>query len=163
MWCPIERREKMRIVNLSSKDCEMRERNHVETYFEVTLPKKYDGQFLCTERRVAQSGGMADGELLVFTYKGEVVYLALSASIPKRIHDTDAPSRGHPCINRYYNLFYVDTQSIRRGKGKIKDLEDALKSKGLHNGSLICSGWPKVDETGNRRRVLESVLNSFCA
>jgi hypothetical protein len=90
----------MRIIKLSPTDPDMINRQIVDSYFNEKLQKrKPTGQFLLTKGRISKKG-ISPGELLVFSYNGDIVYLAESVS--ERL-TTGAEARNTIYFCRYQN------------------------------------------------------------
>lgn len=70
----------MRIIKLSPSDISMKTREKVDRFFHKHLKEREPkGQFFLTKGRISKNG-IKPGESLVFTYLGEIVYLARCAS-----------------------------------------------------------------------------------
>jgi hypothetical protein len=130
----------MRVIKLSPNDVEMQTRENVDLYFQTLLKERIPaGQFFLTKGRISKNG-IKPGESLVFTYLGEIVYLARSAST--RMETEGSHAYQYP----YY--FCIDVDSINSAHGKLSALEDALRLGGLIDRNLVKSqGWPIVKET----------------
>lgn len=99
----------MRIIKLSPKDQDMKTEEMVEYFFERKLRENEpEGQFLLTKGRIAKSG-ISIGEVLVFSYKGALKYLALAKSV--RMETIGPDSKEYP----YF--FCVDVETIVKAKG----------------------------------------------
>ncbi len=144
----------MRIIKLSKNDVDFANRVQVDVFFEITLKNKtLEGRFELTNSRIAKNG-IAPKEKLVFTYKGEIVYLAEAAS--KRLPNNGDQSDIYPYC------FYVDMKSVRPGQGSLASLEAKLKEKGLIQKNIVKSqGWPIVPEDNIQAGAIESILSLF--
>jgi hypothetical protein len=146
----------VRIIKLSTDDADMKTRDGVDRYFLDTLPKTAPpGQFLVTKGRISENG-VSPGERLVFSYKGELVYIARAAS--ERL-DTAGPEAAE-----YPHYFIVDVESIQPATGRLTELEADLHGSGLADQNIARTrGWPIIDESGNRSRQLEQRLGGYTA
>lgn len=146
----------MRIIKLSPNDTDMRTREKVDRYFQAHLAKRRPvGQFLLTERRIA-ANGIRPGELLVFSYNGEIVYLARSRSGRENTVGPDAI--------QYPYYFCVEMGSIQAVNRRLIDLEKLLHSHRLFGGNVVrTQGWPRIDDSGSRGRLLEKLITRFVA
>ncbi|HAM52380.1 MAG TPA: hypothetical protein DCP92_17420 [Nitrospiraceae bacterium] len=140
----------MRIIKLSPEDIDFPDRNSVDVYFRQTLPNRnLAGQFLLTKGRIAENG-IDQGELLIFSYKTEVVYLA-------RANSNRIPNMG-PQRTIYPFYFLVDLPTVTQGKGTLYEVEEALE-EALHGVTNIVKtqGWPRFADS----QALEEVWNQF--
>ncbi len=144
----------MRVIKLSPDDVDMKDRDSVDRFFRQHLAKRDPaGQFLLTSGRIA-ADGVSPGEILVFSYLGEVVYLGIAES--RRLSTEGADAAKYP----FY--FCVSVDSIRNGKGLLSDLESDLRHAQLLNGNIVRSqGWPIVSESGTNRARIEQILERF--
>jgi hypothetical protein len=144
----------MRIIKLSPDDIEMKTREMVDSFFLTRLHEKDPkGQFLLTKGRIAEDG-IQPGEYLVFTYLGDLVYVARSAS---RREETEGPN-----ARQYPHYFCVDVDSIKAASGRLAAFEDALRSRGLLDRNLVKSqGWPIVPETDQSRDAIWQIVTQF--
>lgn len=95
----------MRIIKLNPDDIEMKTREMVDSFFLTRLHEKDPkGQFLLTKGRIAEDG-IQPGEYLVFTYLGDLVYVARSAS---RREATEGPN-----ARQYPHYFCVELTPSR--------------------------------------------------
>jgi hypothetical protein len=126
----------MRIIKLSPNDPDMINREMVNFYFNDKLRMLLPlGQFLLTEGRISKNG-ISPGEMLVFSYLGEIVYLAISQT--KRIRNTGNEFLQYP----YY--FCIDTETIVKGKGTLQGLENEIKPK---KNFVKSQGWPTIKDS----------------
>lgn len=144
----------MRVIKLSPDDIDMKSKEEVDWFFLKHLNERRPvGQFLFPKGRIAK-GGIRIGECLVFTYLGEIVYIARSASNRKKIEGNDA--------HKYSFYFCIDTSSIRPAKGSLLALENALRSKNVLDHNLVKSqGWPIVPETVTSSHIIYNVITYF--
>jgi hypothetical protein len=143
----------MRIIKLSPNDVDMRTRDDVETYFHGKL-RGGGGAFYMTPGRIADTG-LEPGEILVFSYEGEIVYTAIAASGRLDNEGDDA--------HMWPNYFRVDLASLTPVSGQLLVLEAQLRHLGLCTKHLVrTQGWPRLDESGERRRQLEEVVSRVC-
>lgn len=133
----------MRIIKLSSKDQDMKTDEMVEYFFERKLKEtEPEGQFLLTKGRIAKCG-ISLGEVLVFSYKGELKYLALSKSMRM---ETIGPDR-----KEYPYFFCVDVETIVRAKGTLADLGIEFN---FEKNIIRTQGWPTFkDSLGLKEKV----------
>ena len=139
---------------MSPNDEDMTTLNDVRKFFSETLTQSSPpGRFLITKSRIAKDG-VCPGELLVFSYEGEILYLACSET--GRVRNRDSQSTQYP------HYFCIDMRSLRAGCGTLSEFEKALADKQLIDRNIVRSrGWPIVDETGSRRDSLNAVLEGF--
>jgi hypothetical protein len=144
----------MRIIKLSPFDEDMKTLVDVHAYFnKKLLSRSPQGSFLLTKGRIAKNG-IEPGELLIFSYKGNIVYLAFSAS--GRIDNQGDEAEEYP----YY--FCIDIDSIVPGKGHLKDLEQDFNRLGITKKHLLnTQGWPIIRESKEREDELEAIWESF--
>lgn len=129
----------MRIIKLSPEDPSFPNRSRVDFYFNEELPRREHNQFLLTKGRI-KKGGITPGEMLVFSYKGDIVYLALSES--ERHNNTGLEASKYP--------FYFSVGSIIKGKGNLKQLENELKT----NKNIVkTQGWPTIKDSPEIKRI----------
>ena len=126
----------MRIIKLSPNDEDMINRTMVDSFFtDKLLNRKPSGQFLLTKGRISAKG-ISPGEMLVFSYNGEIVYLARSRS--ERLNTSGSKA------DRYPFYFCVDIETIVKGKGNLEDLEKKIKAT---KHIVKSQGWPTVKDT----------------
>lgn len=144
----------MRVIKLSPADPDMTSRDKVDWFFRQHLAQRNPkGQFLLTKGRIAKDG-ISEGELLVFSYEGDIVFLGIAATSRQNTSGPDAV--------RYPHYFCVDVDSIKSGLGRLSDFESLLRSAGLFDGNLVrAQGWPTIDESGDRRMGMDKVLEQF--
>lgn len=144
----------MRIIKLSTADPDMKTREDVDRYFLKTLPEMTPGgQFLVTKGRIAKNG-ISPGERLVFSYKGEIIYLARAAS--ERLDTTGPDAQTYP------NYFIVGIETIQPAKGRLTEFEADLQGSGLADKNIArARGWPIIDESGDRSRRIESLMKGY--
>lgn len=132
----------MRIIKLSPNDEDMINRVMVDSYFNEKLPnRKPPGQFLLTKGRISAKG-ISPGEMLVFSYNGEIVYLALSQT--ERLNTTGSKA------GRYPFYFCVDIETIVKGKGNLDDLEKEIK---VAKHIVKSQGWPSVKDSPELKKT----------
>lgn len=137
----------MRIIKLSPSDKDMKDIGMVQDYFECKLQERRPrGQFLLTKGRISKKG-ISPGEMIIFSYKTAIVYLARSASERK---DTI----GSESI-QYPHYFCIDTETIVKGEGTLSDLEHRLVQHGNSKNIVNTQGWPKLEETPALKRLWE--------
>lgn len=113
-----------------------------DSYFTKKLhDRPLKGQFLLTKGRISKKG-ISPGELLVFSYNGDIVYLAESES--ERLTTTGAEASKYP----FY--FCVDIKTIIKGKGNLQQLENEIKA----NKNIVKSqGWPTIKDSHEIKRI----------
>ncbi|HUO78196.1 MAG TPA: hypothetical protein VMU21_11545 [Thermodesulfovibrionales bacterium] len=131
----------MRIIKLSPKDRSMTNRDMVDYYFNEELPNREHGQFLFTKGRIKEEG-IAPGEMLVFSYNGDIVYLALSES--------ERHANTGPEASEYPFYFCVDIKTIIEGKGNLKQLENEIK---VNKNIVKTQGWPTIKDSLEIKRI----------
>jgi hypothetical protein len=143
----------MRIIKLSGSDKEIAETG-IEEFFTKRLKDKLPcGKFEITKK--IRSDGISKGELLVFSFKGDLVYFALAASARLDNKNPECPD--------YPYFFLVDVPSIVRASGTLSELQDWLRKENLHhkriNGPRV---WNEIDEKDDfRREKLTKILGYF--
>ena len=129
----------MRIIKLSPEDPSFPSRAMVDFYFNEELPNREHNQFLLTKGRI-KKGGISPGELLVFSYNGDIVYLGLAES--ERLNNTGSEA------SKY--TFYFSVGSIIEGKGNLQQLENELKT----NKNIVKTrGWPTIQDSTEIKRI----------
>ena len=136
----------MRIIKLSASDEEMNTRDMVDLYFKESLAKRDPaGQFLLTKGRI-RMGGIVVGEPLIFTYKGQIAYIAKASS--GRITNTGSDRDIYP----FY--FIVDVNTIVPAQGSLADLESRLRHLGvLKKNILQTQGWPQIADSPEGNQI----------
>jgi len=144
----------MRIIKLSQEDPDMKNKNAIHYFFEKELftriPK---GKFFLTKGRISKNG-LTPRELLIFSYKNEILYLGL-AKTERKVNEG---------VNSYDYPFYfcVDVDSIKPGRGHLRDLEYELDQIGLLEKNIQRSqGWPIVAEANKTKNQLKLVWKKF--
>jgi hypothetical protein len=144
----------MRIIKLSQKDPDMKNKDAVKHFFQAKLfERDPQGKFLLTKGRISKNG-LKSGELLIFSYKNEIVYLGLAKNGRQQ-------NKG---INSYDYPFYfcVDVNSIKLGTGHLNELEYELDQIGLLEKNIEQSqGWPIVPESPGTKNKIKMVWNKF--
>lgn len=117
-------------------------RDTVDSFFNEKLPNRNPpGQFLLTKGRISAKG-ISPGEMLVFSYNGDIVYLALSLS--ERQENTGPEAREYP----YY--FCVDIATIISGKGNLKQIENEIKAS---KNIVKTQGWPTIKDSPEIKKI----------
>jgi hypothetical protein len=144
----------MRIIKLSQKDPDMKNKDAVKLFFQAKLfERNPQGKFLLTKGRISKNG-LESGELLIFSYKSAIVYLGLVKN--GRQQNKGMDSYDYP----FY--FCVDVNSIVPGKGYLKNLEYELDQIGLLEKNIEKSqGWPIVSESPETKNKIKKVWNKF--
>lgn len=129
----------------------MQSLEEVLKYFRESLPQRQPpGLFLLTAGRIAERG-IAEGELLVFSYNGEIVYIGQAAS--------ERMNNNGPEHTQYPFYFLVDVHSLRRGCGRLEDLEAQLRAAGFSDKNIArTQGWPVIEELAENRGRLTAIL-----
>ena len=145
---PNQKEKTMRIIKLSSDDPDMRDRNMVDFFFNEKLHRRIPpGKFLLTKGRIAEDGILPE-EMLIFLYKGEIVYLALSSS--GRLNNTCKNAVAYP----YY--FCVDIKTITRGAGDKTQLDVLINSKVANPKDIVrARGWPSFKDSPELKKIWE--------
>lgn len=145
----------MRIIKLSPKDPDMRNRGMVDAYFNEVLDRRTpQGQFLITRGRISESG-IAPNERIVFTYNGDILYQARASSC-RESNSNKAESKKYP------HYFCIDLKTIKEGLRSLRDLENELKILGLipqEKNLVKTQAWPIVKEVDELS--LSQVLERF--
>lgn len=133
----------MRIIKLSSDDNDMQNSEQVEYFFESKLKEREpQGQFLLTKGRIAENG-IFSGETLVFSYQGDLKYIALAKT--GRMATSGQKKSDYP----YFICIDVDT--IVRAKGTLADLQTET---GDSKNIVKTQGWPFFEESsGLQERI----------
>lgn len=127
----------MRIIKLSKKDPDFPYRSSVDDYFQNKLPNRNPpGKFLLTKGRIAENG-ISKGELLVFSYKTEIIYVAKAGSC--RLPNLSDDNKKYP----FY--FIVDMNSIFNAKGDLANIEAALPK--VKKNIVHTQGWPRIPDS----------------
>ncbi len=141
----------MRIIKLSQNDPDMATLEMVNAFFEKKLkePKRQPiGKFRLTKGRFSQDG-IGSGERLLFTYLGDCIYQARSAS--GRIENEDEYQE------RYPHFFCIDMDSVVETEYKLQELERELTERGFLTKKLVgTQSWPSVDD---KRVEVSNLLN----
>ena len=143
----------MRVIKLSSDDPDMRTEEDVRWFFEDYLPNEASppGRFLLTHGRIAEDG-LSIGEKLVFSYRSKLVYLGHAAS--------GTAANSNPNESENPSFFLVDVERIYPARGTLRDFEDAVREKGLHQKNIVKSqGWPRLEDSPE----LDALWQSFRA
>jgi hypothetical protein len=128
----------MRIIKLSHRDKDFPNRKSVDYYFLHKLSNRNPaGKFLLTKGRIAKDG-IEIGEQLIFSYKTEILYMALSAS--GRIENLDED------VDMYPFYFLIDMDSLTPAKGNLSDIESLCVDAGINKNIVRAQGWPFIQE-----------------
>lgn len=124
----------------------------VDIYFLKTLPNRSPpGKFLLTDRAIGENG-IAPGERLVFTYRGECVYKARAKSARLQNDGSDA--------EEYPHLFFVDVATIEAIKGTLAELQTKLEQEVLSVSDLVNSrSWPKFRDDEPAAVIIEAYVS----
>jgi hypothetical protein len=141
----------MRIIKLSPEDISFPDRRSVDMYFEQRLPNRIpEGQFFIPKGRVAKGGGFKEGELLIFAYRTEIVFIAKAKS--------DLITNNGVEKSTYPSYFCVDCSTIEKGRGSLAELEEALRGKNALRKNLVkAQDWPSLDDSPE----IEKIWNQF--
>jgi len=128
----------MRIIKLSTKEFGTAE--EVVEFFEDDLPqRKPPGRFQVTRGRIAEDK-FDEGEPLVFSFLGEVMYTARAGT--ELLKNDDKWRRKYP------QYFCVDMETVRPTHLSLKALEFHLRRNARRKESIVQSqGWPTVPDT----------------
>ena len=125
----------------------MKTRDMVDLYFKENLANRDFSHFLLPKGRISEKG-IAVGEMIIFSYLKEIVYLALSES--ERFKNTG------PQASKYPFYFCVDIKTIIEGKGNLEQLETKIKA----NKNIVkFQGWPIIKDS----LEIERIWNQFKA
>lgn len=129
----------MRIIKLSQSDPDMATAEMVDAFFGKKLKERRPkGKFRLTKGRFSENG-ILTGDRLLFTYLGDCIYQARSAS--GRIVNEDEYQDRYP----YY--FCINMDSLVRTKYKLQELENGLTERKLLTKNLVgTQSWPSVDD-----------------
>ena len=101
-----------------------------------------------TKGRIS-SDGISSGETLLFSYEGEIVYVAKAASGP-------LPATGPESAEFPYYL-QVDLPSLKRASIPLTDLQNAITAKTGESVQLLGQGWTRLPDD----EAVENVINSL--
>lgn len=124
----------------------MKDMSAVRSFFEHTLHRKErQGKFRMKRRNAKE---LRPGEWLVFSYEGDIVYLATAKS------DVDEEGEGY--------CFYIDLDTIIEVEGRrLHELEDELRVRRIYDKNIATSqGWNSIpidDEIA--KEVLQKFAN----
>lgn len=144
----------MRIIKFSKEDedfpCIDMAANFFEMKLNSTEPK---GKFEITKGRISQNG-LERKEKLVFSYNGQMIYMAEAAT---------GRERNRPEYStRYPNYFCIDMATLKPIKGKLGELEKKLQQKKIHSKNIVKSqGWPIIVEKETNIAEINAILASF--
>jgi hypothetical protein len=144
----------MRVIKLSSEDVEMGTEESVQEFFSKKLAStRPSGKFKLTARRISATGIEA-GELLIFSYHGQLLYWARAAS-DRRENDGEDSAL-------YPHYFLIDVSTIESIRGTLSELESALSLAGIFNGNIVqAQGWPIVPSAGHAEEQIVGLLSRF--
>lgn len=106
------------------------------------------GIFMFTKGRIS-SDGINPGETLLFSYEGEIVYVAKAASGP-------LPTTGPESAEFPYYL-QVDLPSIKRASISLNELQNVITAKTGESIQLLGQGWTRLPDD----KAVEDVINSL--
>lgn len=125
----------MRIIKLSA-ELGFDSPDYVISFFERTLPKRFDGRFRITDRRI-RADGLEIGEEVFFSFQGDVYYIARAASGRQDNHDEysdDLPF-----------FFQVNIPTLRRVSISLAEIERRLHEETNETKHIVQSrGWPEI-------------------
>ena len=139
----------MRVIKLSQNDPDMATLEDVDAFFKKKLEeRKPKGKFRLTKGRFRENG-IVPGERLLFTYLGDCVYQARSAS--GRIKNEDEHQEQYP----YF--FCIDMNSVVKTEYKLQELERDLTERGFLTKKIYGTHpWSMVDD---KRIEVNNLLN----
>ena len=139
----------MRIIKLSQSDPDMATAEMVDAFFGKKLKeRKPKGKFRLTKGRFSEDG-IITGDRLLFTYLGDCIYQARSAS--GRVVNEDEYR------DRYPHYFCIDMDSLVKTEYKLQELEDELTERNFLTKKLVgTQAWPSVDD---KRVEVSNLLN----
>lgn len=156
----------MRIIKLSERDADMRNREMVDRYFTEYLPGR-NGERFYVPRGFISKSHFTKNEKLVFSYKMEVIYFARSKS---GILDTDSTNKRS---TRYPQYFLIDPASITPASGRLDELESKLDEIGVlfnlaKDGAKIpkritSRGWPSIHIPKDKEKEWKEIAALFKA
>lgn len=141
----------MRLIKMSKELTPSR--TEVVSYFEDqksefrTRDEAY-GIFMFTKGRISPDG-ISSGETLLFSYEGEVVYVAKAASGP-------LPTTGHESTE-FPHYLQVDLPSLKRASIPLTELQNAITAKTGESIQLLGQGWTRLPD----EEAIEDVINSL--
>lgn len=126
----------MRIIKLSEE--EFSDLQDVQEFFRDDLPHREPrGKFRITPGRIAKDGLQSDEQLL-FSYKGVIYYVALSAT--GRLDNDDE------CQDEYPYYFQIDMDTLRSIEIDLAEIEARYHRETNETKSLVqTQGWPKIE------------------
>lgn len=126
----------MRIIKLGTGEFSNFEQ--VEDFFKNDLPyRNPPGKFLMPSPLIGKTG-LAQGEKLLFAYKGLIHFSALAAS--GRMNNQDESTSGYP----FY--FLVDLSSLATVKISLKEIEGILSQNNVTISVVKSRSWPVVKD-----------------
>jgi len=109
------------------------------------------GIFMFTKGRIS-SDGISSGETLLFSYEGEIVYVAKAASGP-------LPTTG-PESDEFPYYLQVDLPSLKRASIPLTDLQNAIAAKTGENLQLLGQGWTRLPDDDAVENVISILVTS---
>lgn len=144
----------MRIIKLSQSDPDMVTREMVENYFTTELyAREPEGRFLLTKGRIKEDG-LYEGEVIVFTYKAQIVYLGVVEKCVQANRGQDS--------DIYPSFFCIDMDSLVRGKGTLSKLEAELHKNKITSKKFAGQGWVQVIPEENEHLLNNILVNFTC-
>lgn len=142
----------MRIVKLSSSDPDMVTIEAVHEYFNDKLAARQpQGKFLLTKGRI-KSDGLSIGEIVVFTYKANLVYFAFVSQEVTQNEDPDS--------SEYPSYFCIDLATLTPCTGTLSEFNQRLIQQGVTDKKFGGQGWVQVPSAESNPN-LESFLIPF--
>jgi hypothetical protein len=140
----------MRLVKLSQQK-EFPDYEDVENYFASDVwDRNPPGKFLLPRNQLAEDG-VAESEMLLFSYLGRVVRVAKAAS--GRCENRDKYRVAYP----YY--FVIDRSTLREVDFSLADLEDAMCRRcGVTKTIAKGRGWVRLPETKEAYKAVEDLI-----
>lgn len=141
---------RLRIIKLNTVE-EFPNRVKAREFFLRDLPARSPrGAFYITRRAIA-ANGLAANDRLVFTHKGECIFVADAKT--GRLPNKDRSDKKYP----YY--FIVNLETLWPVQGMLRDLQRILKANGAQTSNLHRSrSWPSLTLDVDANRLVDSFL-----
>jgi hypothetical protein len=142
----------MRIIKLSPSDPDMPSIEAVHEYFNEKLANREpQGRFSLTKGKI-KPDGLSIGELVVFTYKAQLVYIAMVSQEVTPNADSDKED--------YPSYFCIDLATLIPCTDSLKEFNRQLIEKKVTNKNFGGQGWVQVPDA-EENSVVESLLKVF--
>ena len=138
----------MRLIKLSADGFDNPSEVEIDRYFQG--PELRQRGFIFPEGRIAQTG-LQIGELLLFSFRSTVLYVAKAASVRQ-------PYKGQH-FEKYPYCVHLDPDSIRQAYVSVQEFERALRQKaGLQKNITLSRGWPRLPDGDAAQTLVEQLV-----